>query len=789
MKKRKLKRNIKQDFEKPYLNEDEMKDRGEFKVKKNILTKSGQFKTISSTQNGQSLILDEAIRILPDVKDWIDNKSGKLYRSTIKEYFIDDEIIMQKIVEIFLYMSGSIFYQDPEDHKKSRNRHKQVNGIKEKIMPELSFDNTWRFLEVIISFSQYFDKSSSVNCSGGSFNNNISFTCSLSKKILSDVSLLAIESFYPLPMETPPIEWKFEGDEITGGYETYQYEMVRSRQNRPDYEKFSIEIFDSINYIQSVPWTVNEKVLKQLINDLKPPIKTDFLKTVYPDKELAKWELDLTDEELVIPKKKLEKILAEREIYKEQSTLYNAELGDYESALGKFRYVKLATQIAQKYIGKVIYFPHSFDFRGRIYPLPIGLSPQGSDQIKSLLLYANSERMTKSGLEWSFAYLASLYGDDKIDFKERSARGRELIDTDYKEADEPYQFLSHQNELKKYLEDNTYKPSVRIHLDACNSGSQFTSAITNDLSGCMATNVVPTINEDGTQARQDAYMLVAEKSIALAEEMFNQTDDIKQQNTIGFLQSLLKKDGRKICKVPVMVSNYGGTAGGRSDILWHMLRGLDIDRKWANKKVASLFSKIIGNSIVGVLNGGKAFELYIHKMNNIISRKNMPVIWTTSDGFYVVHSKNKELKPKVVKCLIPGARRGIAITKKNYSKVLSSTKMKSAISPNYIHSLDAELLRRVALEMKKIGVYDTDWIHDSFGCHPNYIDKLLSLTKEVFLDMMQNDPIKLLDDQLREQCDTDIKTQKELSSIKLPNLGSETKLPLEMVLQSDWFFS
>jgi len=785
-----------------YKNEDEMKSRGEFKARKDILTKDGKFKNISSTQKGQQLILDESLRILADVSDWINNKSGKLYRAELKSYFTDDDVILQRTIECLLYMAGSIYSTDSETKTKSKNRHKKVNSIREKIMPELSFNNVWRFLEVVINYSQYFNSESSIEYKAGKFSNNIKYTCTLSEIILEEINMIAMQSFYSLPMTVPPVEWEFTDGNIKGGYETYQFEMVRSGLRQTDYSMFSQEIFDSINYIQSVPWIVNKPVLEQVIADLKAPNKADYVVSEYPVNEGCRWDLklnvkkpkkggepeQLSDEVLKLPKESLEQIIKNREIYTEKAALYNAEVSDYESALGKYRYVKLATQIAEQYVGKQIYFPHSFDFRGRIYPLPIGLSPQGSDSIKALLLYANSEPIDKHGLDWSWAYLASLYGDDKLDFEKRVLRGKELINTDYKEADEPYQFLSHQMELKKYLEDNTYQPSIRIHLDACNSGSQFTSAITNDISGCKATNVIPTINPDGTQSRQDAYMLVAEKSIDLSEEMFQREQDNTKKNTIGFLQSLLKKDGRKICKVPVMVSNYGGTAGGRSDILWNMLRELGVDRKWITKKVASLFSKIIGDSIVGVLNGGKAFETYIHRMNNVIAKENNPVTWTTSDGFYVVHSKNKELKPKVVKCLIPGARRPVVITKKNYSKNLSSSKMKSAISPNYIHSLDAELLRRTALRMRDLGIVDTDWIHDSFGCHPNYIELLLKVTKEVFLELMQSEPIKLLDSQLREQAINDPKVQKELNSIVIPNLGAN-ELPLHMVMESDWFFS
>jgi DNA-directed RNA polymerase len=115
--------------------------------------------------------------------------------------------------------------------------------------------------------------------------------------------------------------------------------------------------------------------------------------------------------------------------------------------------------------------------------------------------------------------------------------------------------------------------------------------------------------------------------------------------------------------------------------------------------------------------------------------------------------------------------------------------MRSAISPNYIHSLDAELLRRVAVIMSECGVNDTDWIHDSFGAHPNDIDFLLDTTKAVFIRMMQANPLMVLDKELREQCQDNTKTQKELSQIKVPNLGGKESIDFNAVLDSEWFFS
>ena len=221
------------------------------------------------------------------------------------------------------------------------------------------------------------------------------------------------------------------------------------------------------------------------------------------------------------------------------------------------------------------------------------------------------------------------------------------------------------------------------------------------------------------------------------------------------------------------------------------MRELDVDRKWITKKVASLFSKIIGDSIKGVLNGGKSFESYIHKMNNVIAKNNKPIVWQTSDGFEVVHVKNKELKAKQINCHLPGARRKTTITKKVYSDKVSPVKMKSAIAPNYIHSLDAELLRRVALKMFKAGIKDSDWIHDSFGCHPNYVDQMLEITKSEFIKLVRRDPLLELDKELRDQAPRDKNSQKTLTAIKLPKVrGFARKGPeLNLVKESEWFFS
>lgn len=769
-------------------NESGMKARGEQKVWNTVITKQGNYKNISSTQIGQQLLLKEALEILPGTRDWIDNTSAKVYRAELQEYFKDDEILLEKITQSFLFLSGSIYNGDDVMRGKStKTRHKKINTLRQSVLPDLSFDQVWRFLEYIISLSSFFDVEKLLNKDNARVDWNLRYTCNLSEVILEELALEAAKAFYPLPMLKVPVEWSFEDGQIKGGYENFQYEMVRASKKFLDYSKYSKKIFDSINYIQQTAWVVNEDILRQIKADLKKPQRHDYVKTFYPENKDLFWEIDLKKGEHNFTKRECLLIEKKRSAFREKASLYNAEVKDYESALGKHRAVKLALQIADQYIEKEIYFPHSYDFRGRIYPLPIGLSPQGSDAVKALLLYANVETPTDEGVKWNWAYLASLYGDDKLVFEERVERGKELIDEDYKNADEPYQFLSHQLELRKWLADPTYIPNTRIHLDACNSGSQFTSAITGDLKGCEATNVIPIYDEHGVQKREDAYILVAEKALKQVSRELKRITDPMMKPVLEMIRELLTKEGRKICKTPVMVSNYGGTAGGRADILWNMMRELGVDQEWITKKNANIFSVIVGDSIKGVLSGGKAFETYIQKMNNVIARANKPVIWTTGDGFYVVHAKNKELKAKQISCMLPGARAKTTIIKKVYSDKMAATKMRSAIAPNYIHSLDAELLRRTALKMKKAGIVNSDWIHDSFGCHPNNVSKMLEITKREFANLVKKDPLKQLDVELREQAPDTKAAIKELSTIKLPS--SNGKVDVDKIVSSEWFFS
>lgn len=768
-------------------NEQKMKLKGEARVWASVIKPNGKAKNVSSTQIGQQLLFKEALRMLPEFNLWLD-RSSKRDRIELRSIFCDDDSSIRLILTTLFYLAGSTSgVLEAERSKKKKTRHKSVRSINEKVFPKLTFNITWRVVEVIIDLSNFFHRDKKPVSINGATSWSLGYVSSIDDFIFEKLSTRSVMSFYPMPMLESPKDWGYDEDgNIVGGYVTYQCNMIRSNLDLLKRTKFDKRIFESLNYIQSQSWRINEEVLMAVERDLRIPLKGDFITLEYPSSEGCEFGLDLKIENHGLSDCEFKNIKSCRIKFQSDVDLYQAEARDFESEIGKYRAVKMAIEIANEYKGEDIYFPHSYDSRGRIYPIPVGLSPQGSDAVKAMLTYSTGEVLNRDGAAWAFAYLASLYGDDKLNFKERVERGMELIDEDYKDADEPYQFLAHQIELRKVIEEPSATFNGRIHLDACNSGSQFTSALTGDLKGCLATNVIPTIGEDGLCDRQDAYLLVASKSIELTKLILDGELTSSDRDVYEMLLNLLETNGRKICKRPVMVSNYGGTAGGRADMLYDMFRELKVDRKYINKNSSIKFAKIIGDSIMGVLNGGKAFEKYIQTMNNIIAKGGTPVIWSTGDGFKVIHLKNKELKPERVKLKLPNSRRETSIYKKVFSKEVSPPKMRSAISPNYIHSLDAELLRRVALRMRDEGVNGSDWIHDSFGCLPNSVDTMLKITKEVFLEMINKNPLLVLDSELRKQAITNGNTEKQLIKISVPNLGS---INFSKILESEWFFS
>lgn len=102
-------------------------------------------------------------------------------------------------------------------------------------------------------------------------------------------------------------------------------------------------------------------------------------------------------------------------------------------------------------LGVPFYFPHRLDFRGRAYPQPVWLQPQGPDIARSMLRFAEPEVMTPGGWDALMTYGDELFGSAvaRTSLSDAARSGRIGVVYDdplsnlwWTEAKKPCQFLA-----------------------------------------------------------------------------------------------------------------------------------------------------------------------------------------------------------------------------------------------------------------------------------------------------------------------------------------------------------
>ena len=83
------------------------------------------------------------------------------------------------------------------------------------------------------------------------------------------------------------------------------------------------------------------------------------------------------------------------------------------------------------------FIPHSFDYRGRTYPVPAFLTAQDTDFGKSLLQFAEPAFMTPSAEGWLAFQCATTYGLSKSTLKERLEWAKDNVDLITRVATDP----------------------------------------------------------------------------------------------------------------------------------------------------------------------------------------------------------------------------------------------------------------------------------------------------------------------------------------------------------------
>jgi DNA-directed RNA polymerase len=328
------------------------------------------------------------------------------------------------------------------------------------------------------------------------------------------------------------------------------------------------------------------------------------------------------------------------------------------------------------------FIPWSFDYRGRVYPIPAFLTPQDTDFGKSLIRFHEESFLTVECEEWLKFQVATTFGLDKKTIKERLEwvdENRDMISSIAKdplrclslweEADEPWQFLAACEEYNAcFIELTREFTGLPIAVDATCSGMQILAGLARDASTAALVNVLP------GKEPQDAYRAVSEFAIP---------------NVPDWLQEHLDRtvSKRLVMTIPYNAkfkSNWGYVKEALCDE--EKGKGLDCTKAEITEVTHALKNAVWDRETeTGIFPGPiKVMDWIESAVKQCLARGDDHLEWVTPSGFVVYQ---RIMKPEVerMELQLLGKVRKVSVATKD-SDTVNKSKHVAATSPNLIHS-------------------------------------------------------------------------------------------------------
>lgn len=591
-----------------------------------------------------------------------------------------------------------------------------------------------------------------------------------------------------LPMVCKPKDWIsiFEGGYISPYMRKNKLIKNDDREYLIKLEKTDMPmVYDAINHLQSSEWQINRKLLavvkalwEQGGNIAKLPPRNDEELIPFPYPEKLKNDIYTDNEALVVGKWK-------RDTYE----IHKRNVRNRSLRLSTVQILDIAEKF-QKY--DKIWFPYQMDFRGRLYPMPVLLQPQGNDLAKSLLHFAEGKETDEHSINWLKIHGANLYGYDKDSYEKRiewvenkhseiqSYAENPLENRGWAKADKPFQFLAFCFEYSEYLSNpKGFKTHIPVLLDGTCNGLQHYSALLRDSAGGRAVNLI------NSEKPNDIYSTVAD-NLKAKLELISSSDEYSNNDKAMAKSWLDLGINRKLTKRPVMVLPYGGTIlSCREYISEYMTDNYKLDYLQAHFNLSENPSECVFKSsawlgqklwaaIQETICSATRAMTYIRKIAKTVTKKNKYLEWQTPAGLLVRQGYNLR-KRKEIKTELYGR-----ILKTNVNideRYLDSKRQLNGICPNFIHSMDAACLMLYIVKCKKAGVKNIMTVHDCYGTYASDTDISAKNLREAFVEIYKMPVL--------ENFANDISGDDE-NIIQTPEKGD---LNIEDVLQSSYFFN
>ena len=463
------------------------------------------------------------------------------------------------------------------------------------------------------------------------------------------------------------------------------------------------------------------------------------------------------------------------------------------------------------------YFPHMLDFRGRMYPMPVGLQPQGNDHARSLLEFAEGKEVTEDngGAAWLAINLASTFGKDKVSFDERIAWVEQhngmwrRIAADptgtadlWTTADKPWQALAAIYEWVGLLEAGWgYVSHAAVAVDGTCNGLQHLSALGRDLAVGQRVNLVP------GEKPEDVYQYVADCLIPTLLRIQEQRGEPGEHASywLGFAEN--GKLPRSLLKRPVMILAYSATRESFFNYTKEWLdehdpakdphpRGTEESTAYWKQRYSRL-SFLVGHmwdAVHVALPQAMTVMKWLQDCACKAAIGNQPIFWKTPDGFIVRHFYGK-LRSYQVRVKLDGTDFQLRLLEP--TKDLDKQAQLRGIAPNFVHSFDGAAARSCIVKAAEGGeITAFASIHDSFATHAADMWTLYGHLREAFVEIHETEVLKgfrnaclrVMVDYLVAQGE-DMHDAIAKADHDLPPLPEPGELDIRKVLDSDYFFA
>lgn len=612
----------------------------------------------------------------------------------------------------------------------------------------------------------------------------------------------ALELLWPvnMPMLVPPLPW---GPGRRGGYRFAmrgKHPFVRaSGQGERIANREMPRVYAAVNRMQETPWRINGAVLDLLFAisqrgggiagvPLTEPIPR-------PQRLNKQWDSE-------------EARKADPEFIQWKMAVRRTHVANYYRRIAVKQFNDVLSLAKRFRDAPAFWYPYNVDFRGRVYPIATGLTPQGDDMQKALLTFAEGKPLTDEGMTWLAVHIANCLEVDpaepgrkltKATLEERAqwtVKNTERVvqvardpfaDLWWTQADSPLQFyaacVEWANLMDALKRGEDYVCSLPVSVDGTCNGLQHFSAMLLD------EHLAATVNVRATSHPGDVYSEVAEEVEAILAVKAAEGDVLAQKwLTSGLL-------GRSLCKRPTMTVGYGSKRYGFVKQTKEYLRGLGIEefrkvkehftvehegkRKVAVHAAAAVLADAIWRALGTRAQGAFHAMGWLQRVAAGVVRNGKCVEWVVPATGFLVVQEYFETTKKQIQTVLAG---------KLYQPVVREptttpdrVRQCNAIAPNLVHSLDAAALM-MAVEMASVdGVECFAMVHDSYGTLPNDVPVLRDAARRAFFTLYTtHDVLAELAGQLREQFD---------NPEKFPEVPEKGELDLSEVLASEYFFS